>query len=146
MTHHKDQAVLTLLKMEHIIETDFIKVTPDMSLGEIVKEAIARSSRSMFPVVGKHDRLIGIVQVDNIRNIMFRPELYGRFYVSRFMVSPPAQIVTDMPMEKIMKIFDDTKAWNLPVVDREGHYLGFVSKSKIFNAYREVLVDTFSGD
>lgn len=146
MTHHKDQAVLTLLKMENIIETDFLKVSPDMSLGDIVKKAIAQSSRSMFPVVKEDGKLIGLVLVDNIRNIMFRPELYDRFNVSRFMVSPPAKIVNDMPMEKIMKLFDDTKAWNLPVVDSEGHYLGFVSKSKIFNAYREVLVDTFSGD
>ncbi|MDR1382199.1 MAG: chloride channel protein [Tannerella sp.] len=146
MTHHKDQAVLTLLKTDNIIETDFIRVTPDMSLGDIVKKAIAQSSRSMFPVVREDGRLTGLVLVDNIRNIMFRPELYNRFYVSRFMVSPPAKIVNDMPMEKIMKIFDDTKAWNLPVVDRDGHYLGFVSKSKIFNAYREVLIDTFSGD
>jgi CIC family chloride channel protein len=146
MTHHKDQAVLTLLKMENIIETDFIKVSPDMSLGDLVRRAIAESSRNVFPVVKGDGKLIGIVLVDNIRNIMFRPELYDRFNVSRFMVSPPAKIMNDMPMEKIMKIFDDTKAWNLPVIDREGHYLGFVSKSKIFNAYREVLVDTFSGD
>jgi CIC family chloride channel protein len=146
MTHHKDQAVLTLLKIEDIIETDFIKVSPDISLGDLVRRAVAQSSRNMFPVVKEDGRLIGIVQVDNIRNIMFRPELYDRFKVSRFMVSPPAKIINDMPMEKIMKIFDDTKAWNLPVIDREGHYLGFVSKSEIFNAYREVLVDTFSGD
>jgi len=146
MTHHKDQAVLTLLKMENIIETDFIKVSPGMSLGEVVKRAIAESSRSVFPVVEDDGRLIGLILVDNIRNIMFRPELYERFHVSRFMVSPPARIVSNMPMEKIMKIFDDTKAWNLPVVSEQGVYLGFVSKSKIFNAYREVLVGTFSGD
>ncbi|MDR1097356.1 MAG: chloride channel protein, partial [Tannerella sp.] len=102
MTHHKDQAVLTLLKMENIIETDFIKVSPDMSLGDVVKKAIAQSSRSIFPVVREDGRLIGIVAVDNIRNIMFRPELYDRFSVSRFMVSPPAKIVNDMAMEKIM--------------------------------------------
>ena len=146
MTHHKDQAVLTLLKMENIIETDFMKISPDMSLGEVVKGAIAQSSRSMFPVVGNDDTLIGIVSVDNIRNIMFRPELYERFRVSRFMVSPPAKIVNDMTMDTIMRIFDDTKAWNLPVINEKGQYIGFVSKSKIFNAYREVLVDTFSGD
>jgi len=146
MTHHKDQAVLTLLKMENIIETDFIKISPNMLLGDVVKRAIAQSPRSVFPVVEDNGKLIGIVLVDNIRNIMFRPELYDRFQVSRFMVSPPGKIVNNMTMEKIMKIFDDTKAWNLPVVDEEGHYLGFISKSKIFNAYREVLVDTFSGD
>ena len=146
LTHHKDQAVLTLLKMENIIETDFIKVSPKMSLGDIVKRAIAESSRNVFPVVGDDGKLIGIVLVDNIRNIMFRPELYDRFYVSRFMVSPQAKIINNMSMEKIMKIFDETKAWNLPVINEEGHYLGFISKAKIFNAYREVLIDTFSGD
>ena len=146
MTHHKDQAVLTLLKIENIIETDFVKVSPSMTLGDIVRRAISQSSRNIFPVVENDGRLIGIIQVDNIRNIMFRPELYDRFKVSRFMISPPAKIVINMPMEKIMKIFDDTKAWNLPVIDETGYYLGFVSKSKIFNAYREVLVETFSGD
>ena len=146
LTHHKDKAVLTLMNVGSVIETDFITVRPDMSLGDVVKEAIAKSSRSMFPVVNTEGVLLGIVLVDNIRNIMFRPELYERFRVSRFMVSPPARIVNDMPMEKIMHIFDDTKAWNLPVVDTEGKYIGFVSKSKIFNAYREVLVDTFTGD
>lgn len=146
LTHHKDKAVLTLMNVGSVIETDFIAVRPDMSLGDVVKEAIAKSSRSMFPVVNTEGVLLGIVLVDNIRNIMFRPELYERFRVSRFMVSPPARIVNDMPMEKIMHIFDDTKAWNLPVVDTEGKYIGFVSKSKIFNAYREVLVDTFTGD
>ena len=146
LKHHKDKAVLTLMNVGSVIETDFIAVRPDMSLGDVVKEAIAKSSRSMFPVVNTEGVLLGIVLVDNIRNIMFRPELYERFRVSRFMVSPPARIVNDMPMEKIMHIFDDTKAWNLPVVDTEGKYIGFVSKSKIFNAYREVLVDTFTGD
>ncbi|MDR3268594.1 MAG: chloride channel protein [Tannerella sp.] len=146
LTHHKDKAILTLMKINSVIETDFLTVRPEMTLGEIVSDAIARSSRSMFPVVDANNTLLGVVLVDNIRNIMFRPELYDRFKVSKFMVSAPAKLRTDMPMEKIMQIFDDTKAWNLPVVDRAGRYMGFVSKSNIFNAYREVLVDTFSGD
>lgn len=146
LTHHKDKAVLTLMTVGSVIETDFIPVHPDMTLGDVVKEAIAKSPRSMFPVVNSEGVLLGLVLVDNIRNIMFRPELYERFRVSRFMVSAPAKIINDMPMEKIMHIFDDTKAWNLPVVDSEDKYIGFVSKSKIFNAYREVLVDTFTGD
>ena len=146
MTHHKDQAVLTLLKMEKIIETDFIKVSPKMTLGDIVRIAISQSPRNIFPVVDEKGLLLGLILVDNIRNIMFRPELYESFQVSRFMVAPPAKVTNNMPMERIMKIFDETKAWNLPVIDETGYYLGFISKSKIFNAYREVLVDTFSGD
>lgn len=145
LTHHKDKAVLTLLKLDSVIEKDFLTVTPDMTLGDLVK-VIARSSRNTFPVVDDRGVLLGLVLLDNIRNIMFRPELYNRFHVIKFMVSAPAKIRTDMPMEKMMRIFDDTKAWNLPVVDEAGHYIGFVSKSKIFNSYREVLVETFSGD
>ncbi len=145
LTHHKDKAVLTLLKLDSVIEKDFLTVTPDMTLGDLVK-VIARSNRNTFPVVDERGVLLGLVLLDNIRNIMFRPELYSRFRVIKFMVSAPAKIRTDMPMEKMMQVFDDTKAWNLPVVDPDGHYIGFVSKSMIFNAYREVLVDNFSGD
>jgi CIC family chloride channel protein len=143
LTHHKDKAVLTLLKIDNVLETDFIVIQPDMMLGDVVK-AITQSSRSIFPVVDPNGKLLGLVLVDNIRNIMFRPELYDRFKVTKIMVSAPAMIVSDMPMEKIMQIFDDSKAWNLPVIDKQGRYLGFVSKSKIFNSYREVLVDTYS--
>ena len=100
----------------------------------------------MFPVVDERGVLLGIVLLDNIRNIMFRPELYNRFRVSKFMVSPPAKVIVNTPMDQIMKTFDETKARNLPVVDQTGRYMGFMSKSKIFNSYREVLVDNFSGD
>ncbi len=145
LTHHKDKAVLTLLKLDTVIEKDFETVTPDMSLGDLV-QVIARSGRNAFPVVDDKGVFLGIVLLDNIRNIMFRPELYERFQVSKFMVSAPAKIQVDMPMEKMMQVFDDTKAWNLPVVDDKGHYIGFVSKSKIFNSYREVLVENFSAE
>lgn len=143
LTHHKDRAVLTLLKLDNVIEKDFLVVSPEMNLGEMVK-VIAKSPRNIFPVIEKQGKLIGIVVLDNIRNIMFRPDLYHRLHVSKFMVSAPAIIRIDMPMEQIMSIFDDTKAWNLPVVDEYGLYIGFVSKSKIFSAYRDVLVANFS--
>jgi CIC family chloride channel protein len=145
LTHHKDKAVLTLLRADNMVEKDFQVVSPDMSLGDMVK-VISRSSRNVFPVVDDKGVLLGIVLLDNIRNIMFRPELYDRFHVSKFMVSAPAKIHLNSPMDAIMRVFDDTKAWNLPVIDENGHYVGFMSKSKIFNSYREVLVDNFSGD
>lgn len=145
LTHHKDKAVLTLLKLDSVIEKDFEIITPDMWLGDLVK-VIARSGRNAFPVVDHKGIFLGIVLLDNIRNIMFRPELYTRFQVSKFMVSAPAKIRISMTMEQMMQSFDDTKAWNLPVIDDEGHYIGFVSKSKIFNSYREVLVETFSAE
>ena len=142
LTHHKDKAVLTLMKMENVVETDFSVVHPDMDLGELVK-VISTSHRNIFPVTDKDGMLLGVVLLDDIRNIMFRQELYHRFTVGRLMTSTPARLNHEDSMEQVMQTFDETGAWNLPVVDADGKYLGFVSKSKIFNAYRHVLV-TFS--
>lgn len=139
LTHHKDKAVLTLMKMENVVEKDFVAVHPEMDLAELVK-AISASHRNIFPVTDKEDKLIGIVLLDDIRNIMFRQELYHRFTVGKLMTSVPARLYDTDSMEQVMRTFDDTKVWNLPVVDTEGKYLGFVSKSKIFNSYRQVLV------
>ncbi|MDR0371792.1 MAG: chloride channel protein [Prevotellaceae bacterium] len=144
LTHHKDKAVLTLLKTENVVETDLKTVSPEMTLGELVK-AISQSNRNIFPVVDAEGILTGIVLLDEVRNIMFRPELYNRFRVAQLMIFPPATININMQMEKVMEIFEDTNAWNLPVVDDEKHYMGYVSKSKIFNSYRRVLVH-FSDD
>lgn len=144
LTHHKDRAVLTLLKMENVIEKDLRTVTPDMTLGELVK-VISESNRNIFPVVSNDGKLLGILLLDEVRNIMFQPRLYKRFTVEQLMNSPVALLEDTMSMERVMEIFEDTGAWNLPVVDSEKHYIGFVSKSKIFNSYRHVLVH-FSED
>lgn len=140
ITHHKDKAVLTLMNMESIIETDFLKVQPDMDLGDMVK-VISKSSRNLFPVTEPTGELIGIVSLDHIRKIMFRQELYHRFTVERFMESPKACIINTDSMETVMEKFDKTGSWNLPVVDSENKYMGFVSKSKMLNTYRQVMVD-----
>jgi CIC family chloride channel protein len=138
LTHHKDKAVLTLLKVGNVIETDFLAVSPEMTLKEMV-DVIAKSNRNLFPVLNERKELLGVVLLDDIRNIMFRPDLYRKMVVSKFMAMPPAKIVVTDGMDKVMKTFDDTGAWNLPVVDENGVYVGFVSKSKIFNSYRRVL-------
>ena len=137
LTHQKDKTVLTLLKMDSVIETDFIPVHPDMSLKQMV-DVISKCKRNLFPVTDDDGQLLGIVLLDDIRNIMFRPDLYRRMHVKRFMSMPPAKVELGTPMDQVMKMFDNTGAWNLPVVE-EGRYVGFVSKSKIFNSYRQVL-------
>ena len=139
VTHHKDKAVLTLMKVENVIEKDCDVLYPDMTLGELVK-VIATAKRNVFPVVSNDGKLQGILLLDDIRNIMFRPELYERFTVQKLMVSPPAKLRIDASMEEVMRVFDETNAWNLPVINELGQYMGFVSKSKIFNSYRKVLV------
>lgn len=143
ITHHKDKAVLTFLELESLLETDLEVVKPEMYLGEMVK-VISQCKRNIFPVVNDDGVLMGLVLLNDIRNIMFRPELYNRFKVSKFMVGAPAEIRTNMTMEEIMNLFEDTKAWNLPVVDHEGKYKGVMSQSSIFNAYRDVLVEHYS--
>lgn len=144
LTHHKDKAVLTLMKMENVVEKDFTTVRPEMDLGELVK-TISASHRNIFPVTDKDGVLLGVVLLDDIRNIMFRQELYHRYAVSKLMTVVPACLYDTDSMEQVMRTFDETQAWNLPVVNVEGKYLGMVSKSKIFNSYREVLVQ-FSED
>ena len=139
LTHNKDRSILTLLKMDNVLETDLKTVSPDMTLGELVK-CIAQSKRNIFPVVDGKGRLKGILLLDEVRNIMFQPRLYDRFTVKDLMNSPQAVLTDTMSMEKVMEIFEDTGAWNLPVVDQHKKYLGFVSKSKIFESYRHVLV------
>lgn len=137
MTHQKDKTVLTMLKIDNVIERDFKEVHPEMSLKEMV-DVISVSNRNLFPVTDADGYLKGVVLLDDIRNIMFRTDLYPKMHVSRFMAAVPDVIEINMPMDKVMDIFDKTHAWNLPVVEN-GKYLGFVSKSKIFNSYRKVL-------
>ena len=145
LTHQKDTAVLTLMNLESVLERDFEVVSPDMTLGEMVS-VISVSHRNSFPVVDERGVLVGIVELDNVRNIMFRPELYDRYKVRKIMVTPEVKVSSATPMTEVMRLFDETKAWKMPVVDEEGRYLGFISKSAIFNSYREVLNCTFIGD
>lgn len=138
ITHNKDKAILTLMKLGKVIETDLKKVSPDATLGELVK-IISHSHRNIFPVVNEEGLLLGIVLLDDIRDIMFNSEMYDDTYVRNLMILPPAILEVDAPMDVVMRRFEKTGAWNLPVVQDE-KYLGFVSKAKIFNVYRRVLV------
>lgn len=138
LTHQKDKTVLTLLKMDSVIETEFLSVRPEMTLKEMV-DVISRSNRNLFPVLNAAGELQGVVQLDDIRNIMFRPDLYRKMNVASFMTMPPQKLLIGESMDSVMHKFDKTGAWNLPVVDESGHYYGFISKSKIFNSYRRVL-------
>jgi len=138
ITHHKDKAVLTLLRLGNVVEKDFSIVHPTDTLGKLVK-TISQSRRNIFPVVDD-DELIGIVLLDDVRELMFDTDKYESTLVKELMTTPPEFIMIDEPMEKVMDKFESTGAWNLPVIDGEKNYVGFVSKSKIFSAYRNVLV------
>lgn len=139
VTHHKDKAVLSILKTENMIETDMKTIAPEAMLGDLVK-IMSTCSRNVFPVVDKENNYLGEVRVEEVRNIMFRPELYQRFDMQKLMVSPRERVDVNDSMELVMKKFERSNAWNLPVLDGT-KYVGYVSKSKIFSAYRSVLVE-----
>ena len=126
------------------MEKDFVPVRIDDSLQALV-DAVAVSSRNIFPVLDARKRFQGYVDLASIRRDMFRTDLYETAKVYNYMRSAPEYVHPDEPMDSVMRKFEKTGAWNLPVVDDERRYIGFVSKSKIFNAYREELRD-FSQD
>ena len=138
LTHDSDQAVLTLLKTGELVETDFNTVRIDATLGELV-DVVADSKRNIFPVVDSRHHFQGYVSLEDIRKDMFKKELYETVHVFNFMKSAPAYVYVDEKMDSVMHKFEKTGAWNLPVVESDRKYVGFVSKSKIFSAYRNQL-------
>ena len=138
LTHDSDQAVLTLLKTNDLIESDFQSVRIDATLGELV-DAVAKSTRNIFPVVDSRNHFQGFVSLEDIRRDMFKKDLYKTQHVFNFMKSAPAYVYVDEKMDSVMMKFEQTGAWNLPVVEQDRTYVGFVSKSKIFSAYRDQL-------
>lgn len=137
ITHNKDKAVLTLMKLDKVIETDLKTVHVDATLGDLVK-VVSRSCRNIFPVIDANEELLGIVLLDDIRKIMFNQDLYETTFVRDYMTTPPTVVNVNDPMDTVMKKFEETGAWNLPVIQND-KYIGFVSKAKIFNTYRRVL-------
>lgn len=138
LTHDSDQAVLTLLKTSQVIESDFTPIYVDNCLGDLVK-TISISHRNIFPVLDAKGRFQGVVTLDDVRSMMFETSLYQDTKIYHIMKSSPAFVYQDEKMESVMRKFEDTGAWNLPVLDDENNYLGFVSKSKIFSSYRDQL-------
>ena len=139
LTHYKDQAVLTLMKMDEIIEKDLRTVKPEATLGELVR-VISRSRRNIFPVVDDDGSLKGIVLMDQIRDTIFNPDMYNILFVRDLMITPPEIISVTDSMESVMQKFNDSGAWNLPVA-QDDKYMGMVSKSKMFSVYRKWLME-----
>ena len=138
LTHDSDQAVLTLLKTNELVESDFYPIKIDATLGELV-EVVSKSKRNIFPVVDSKNHFQGFVSLEDVRRDMFKKDLYETLHVFNFMKSAPAYVYVNERMDTVMRKFETTGAWNLPVVEEDRTYVGFVSKSKIFSAYRNQL-------
>ncbi len=136
ITHHKDQTVLTLLQVAHVIDTDLQTIKPNSTLGELTKK-ISKSKRNIFPIVDENKNYKGIIDMDDVREVMFQSELYNT-PIEKYMMQAKEHVSTTDTMEAVMFKFKSTGYYNLPVIDY-GKYVGFVSRANIFTAYREVL-------
>ncbi len=137
LTHHADKNALVMMKVDNLIETNFKTVDKDATLGELVK-VIADSTRNIFPVVDENNYFIGVVNLDDIRQVIFQHELYNQITVNELMTVPSAHVTPDDSMEEVAKKIQQTGRFNI-VVLRDGKYLGFVSRANVFLNYRKIL-------
>ena len=140
LTHHTDHAVLTLMNLDSVIERDYLSVTPDMELGQIVHK-ISRSHSTVLPVLDAAGRLLGEIDIMKIRNVVFRIELYHHFKAAQLMTEPKARLSDATPMADVMRAFDDTGANWLPVFDVDNRLMGYVSRQRIYTMYRKMVAD-----
>jgi CIC family chloride channel protein len=143
ITHDKDKNVLMMMQIDKLIETNFKAVYPEMLLGDMLKKAVANSTRNIFPVIDKKQEFLGIVLLDDIRPIMFDVEMYDKVDVQTIMKAAPEIIFYNDSVETVMQKFKESDAWNLPVV-KNNKYVGFISKSKLLTAYRNKLIEVTS--
>ena len=140
ITHHVDRAALTLMSMQSVIEKDYHPVSPDLPMGKLVAE-ISRSNNNFLPVVNDAGVLLGVIDITRIRHIIFRSELYNHFKVKQLMLQPSAVLSYNEPMDQVMEKFDQTDAAQLPVVDVGGVLVGYISRTRVYAMYRQIVAD-----
>ncbi|MDE6694906.1 MAG: chloride channel protein, partial [Bacteroidales bacterium] len=143
LTHNKDAFVLSMMSLDRVIETNFITMHPDDNLGALVK-SISRSSRNLFPVTDAQNNFLGVVFLDDIKTVIFRPELYGQIYVKDLMYVPSMVIERHENMAQVAKKFQQSDKYNIAVLDH-GKYVGFISRANVFSSYR-AKVKEYSSD
>lgn len=140
LTHHTDNAVLTLMSLDSVIERDCWPVGPDMQLSQLIHQ-LSRSRISVMPVIDEGKHLLGEIDITKLRHIVFRTELYHRFTVRQLMTEPPAVLRADDPMKSVVKVFEDSNATQLPVVDADHCLVGYVSRGQLYSLYRKMVSD-----
>ena len=144
LTHDKDSSAFVFLRLDELMETDFIRIRETLTLGDIVN-IISSARRNIFPVLDNYGKLTGVVQLDDLRHDMFNRDKWHT-PIRHYMIQPPDKILEHEMIQSIMPRFEQSNTWMLPVVDKENKYLGFISKSRILNAYREALVNVSQAD
>ena len=136
----KDTALLSELSINALVENDFSTLNPRQTLRELVA-TVSASTRNIFPVVDKQNKLMGIITMDDIREVMFKQNLYDKMRVNELMSIPKITINPSEKMEEVMKYFEAYEVWYIPVIDEEAQYVGFISKTVVLHQYRERLIE-----
>ncbi len=138
LTHDKDQSAFVFMRLDELMETDFVRIKEHFTLGDVV-QIISKARRNIFPVIDNFGCLLGVVQLDDLREDMFNRDKWGRS-ITYYMIQPPYKILQHEMIQSVLPRFEESHTWMLPVVDKENRYLGFISKSRVLNAYREALM------
>lgn len=139
LTHNKDESVFVLLKLEELIEDDAVYINSTQTLGDIVQIMSRERHDDYFPVLDDTGHLLGIVRLNDMREDLFNPQKYAT-PITHYMIQSPDKILQHEQIQSVLRRFDENHVWVLPVVDKENRYLGYISKTRIMNAYREQLV------
>ena len=145
LTHDNDQAVLTLLRTSDLIRDKYPRLETEQSLRDVVA-AVKDSTAAVIAVVDKDGRFQGLIDIGNVRKYLLRTDLYDKLKVTAIMEVSPALIMKGEKMDSVMRKFDTTGAWRLPVVDNDSKYLGFISRSRLLTAYRNELKEISNED
>lgn len=137
-THKKERNILTSIRLEDMLQDQYESIGMDKKLKELV-EIIKRSEKNIFAVVDGKDRFAGVIELNDVKQKLFQPEQFDRVSIKSLMKKPPAVLLVDNDMHTVMEKFDDTQSWYLPVLDKQRKFIGFISKTKLFNKYREIL-------
>ena len=140
ITHHTDHSVLTLMTLDSVIDREFTPVEPDIEMGQLV-HALSKSYSEVIPVLGPAKNLLGEIDINKIRHIIFRTELYNHFKVSQLMQQPKTKLRLGDPIEEVMQAFDKYNSQYLPVIDDEGQLYGYVSRTHLLTQYRQMVAD-----
>lgn len=137
-THKKEKNILTSINLESMLQDSYETIAIDKKLKDLV-EIIKRSEKNIFAVVDGKERFAGIIELNDIKQKLFQTELFDKISVKSLMKKPAAVLKDDQDMHAVMEKFDITQSWYLPVLNKEGKFVGFISKTKLFNKYREIL-------
>jgi len=140
ITHHTDNAILTLMSLDSVIERDYLSVSPDIELGQLVHK-ISQSRNEILPVLDKAGSLLGEIDLRKIRHVVFRTELYHHFMAKQLMSQPAATLTDNEPMAEVMNTFEQTRADWLPVLDSDKHLKGYISRQRMYGMYRKMVAD-----